>query len=90
MMTLKDLLPGQKAVVVSLSSQGELGRRLRDMGITPGAEMEMLRYAPLKDPIAYRLSGCVLALRKKEAEKILVKPLFFVDKNEVKKYVLIN
>jgi Fe2+ transport system protein A len=67
--------PGITAkVVVAVSSQGELGRRLKDMGITPGVKMEMFLYAPLKDPIAYRLLGCVLSLRRKEAAEVLVEP----------------
>lgn len=63
--------------MVGVSSRGDLGRRLRDMGITPGVEMEMFLSAPLKDPIAYRLPGCVLSLRKKEAEKVCVEPFIF-------------
>jgi len=51
MKSLKDLAPGEKAIVSKLVGAGSIRRRIIDMGIVPGAEIEMERYAPLGDPI---------------------------------------
>ena len=52
--------------------RGELGRRIRDMGLIPGVEVEVVGHAPLRDPVALRLSGVTLALRNREADYISV------------------
>lgn len=72
--SLRRLLVGQKAVVVGISAGGELGRRIRDMGLVPGAEVEVVGRAPLKDPVALRLQGFTLTLRNNEADWITVTP----------------
>ena len=51
---------------------GELGRRIRDMGLIPGTEVSVVGRAPLQDPVALRLSGVTVTLRNKEADYILV------------------
>lgn len=75
-MTLKDLKPGQKAKVKNIGIEGEdmnvFKRRMMDMGITTGVEIEMIKEAPLGDPIEVSLRGYQLSLRKAEAEKIIV------------------
>jgi ferrous iron transport protein A len=72
--SLRRLAVGQRAVIVRILAEGELGRRIRDMGLTPGAEIAVLGRAPLKDPVALRLKGFTLSLRNKEADHILVAP----------------
>ncbi|MDR2892224.1 MAG: ferrous iron transport protein A [Deltaproteobacteria bacterium] len=72
--SLRRLAEGQKAVIVSISAQSELGRRIRDMGLVPGAEVEVVGRAPLKDPVALRLKGFTLSLRNNEADFITVIP----------------
>lgn len=72
MKSLKDLAPGEKATVSKLVGVGPIRRRIVDMGIVPGAELEMERYAPLGDPIEIKLKGYHLSLRKEEADNILL------------------
>ena len=57
------------------SCAGQLGRRIRDMGLIPGAEVEVVGRAPLRDPVALRLPGFTLSLRNNEADYIVVEPL---------------
>lgn len=70
-MTLKSAKLGE---VVRIDSVGEsnLKQRLLTMGLIPGTRVEILRSAPLGDPIAVRLRAYNLALRKNDAEKIEV------------------
>ncbi|MGL4606382.1 MAG: FeoA family protein [Eubacteriaceae bacterium] len=70
--TLKDLKPGQKAFVDSILVDGLMRRKLMDMGVTPGVEIEVNKTAPFGDPIEIRLRGYALSLRKKDAENILL------------------
>ncbi len=68
--TLDHLMPGQTARVRRVGSAGALRRRLLDMGLVRGAEIEMLKRAPLGDPIEYRVRGYHLSLRQAEARMI--------------------
>lgn len=72
MKTLRELVPGQKGKVVSLGEKGPGRRRLMDMGITPGVEIQIVKVAPLGDPIEINLRGYELSLRKDEANQIKV------------------
>lgn len=63
------------ARIVSVRARGEMGRRIRDMGLVPGAEVEVVGRAPLRDPVALRLRGFTLSLRNDEADYISVEPL---------------
>ena len=72
--SLRQLAVGQKATVLSIAAAGELGRRIRDMGLVPGAAIEVVGRAPLKDPVALRLQGFTLTLRNNEADWITVTP----------------
>jgi len=69
---LKDLEPGQKARIIKISGNSSIKRRIMDMGLVPGAEIEMERYAPLGDPVEIKLKGYHLSLRKEEAENIVI------------------
>ena len=71
---LRQMHVGQKATIATISAQGELGRRIRDMGLVPGATIEIMGKAPLRDPVALRLQGFTLALRNNEADWITVAP----------------
>jgi ferrous iron transport protein A len=70
--TLRQLAPGQNAVVVKVTIGGELGRRLRDMGLVPGTPLKVIGRAPLKDPVEIKLRGYNLTLRNNEADHIVV------------------
>ncbi len=67
---LKDLKPGQKAKVVKIKARGDTNRRIVEMGVTPGALIEVERVAPLGDPVDVKVKGYHLSLRKAEAEGI--------------------
>ncbi|MEA3404030.1 MAG: metal-dependent transcriptional regulator [Armatimonadota bacterium] len=73
--TLDRLSPGDQARVLRLSGQAGIRRRIMDMGVTPGAEVEVERLAPLGDPIEVEVRGYHLSLRKREAAQIAVEPL---------------
>ena len=60
----------QTGIVKAVKAQGELGRRIRDMGLTPGTEVMVKGRAPLKDPVALRLMDFTLTLRNSEADFI--------------------
>ncbi|MDL2313584.1 ferrous iron transport protein A [Desulfovibrio sp. OttesenSCG-928-C14] len=72
--SLRQMQEGQKAVITSIAATGELGRRIRDMGLVPGTEIQVVGRAPLQDPVALRLKGFTLSLRNKEADYISVTP----------------
>jgi ferrous iron transport protein A len=72
---LRQLNLNQRAKIISLKAQGELGRRIRDMGLIPGVEIQVIGRAPLKDPVALKINDFTLSLRNNEADYILVEPL---------------
>ena len=73
--SLRSLKVDQKATICSIAAEGELGRRIRDMGLVPGAQVVPVGRAPLLDPVALRLEGFTLTLRNNEADWITVCPL---------------
>jgi ferrous iron transport protein A len=70
--TLRLLKKGQKAVISGITAEGEMGRRIRDMGLVPGIKIQCVGRAPLLDPVALRLMGFTLTLRNREADHINV------------------
>jgi ferrous iron transport protein A len=64
--------PNQTGTILSVSATGELGRRIRDMGLVPGTQVTIVGRAPLKDPVALRLRDFTLTLRNNEADLIAV------------------
>ena len=70
-MTLKDAEIGSTVRIDSIE-ESEITQRLMTMGLIPGTRIEVLRSAPLGDPIAIRVRAYNLALRKDDAEKITV------------------
>ena len=70
--TLRQLQPGQSATVIKVGTSGELGRRIRDMGLVPGTTLRLIGRAPLKDPVEIKLRGYNLTLRNNEADFIQV------------------
>jgi DtxR family transcriptional regulator, Mn-dependent transcriptional regulator len=71
-MTLKDLKPGEKGVIESISGNSAIKRRIRDMGVTNGTLIEVVRVAPMGDPIEVKVKDYYLSLRKEEAADIVV------------------
>ena len=72
---LKDLKPGQKGKVLKVNARGETNKRIVEMGVTPGAVVEVERVAPLGDPIDIKVKGYHLSLRKEEADGIEIEVL---------------
>ena len=70
--TLKELKPGEKGRIEKLSGTGAVARRIADMGVTKGSLVEVVRVAPLGDPIDVKIKGYHLSLRKEEAAGIAV------------------
>jgi ferrous iron transport protein B len=73
-MTLADLPLGARATVQAVQGPAGMAQRLQEMGLTPGTEVEVLRYAPLGDPLEIRLWGYLLTLRKADASCVPVGP----------------
>ena len=74
-MTLKDATVGSKVKVVKIEGQGVVKRRIMDMGITKGVEMNIRKVAPLGDPIEVSVRGYELSLRKADAQMIQVEKI---------------
>jgi ferrous iron transport protein A len=66
---------GQTATVVEIKVPAESRPRLMEMGLLVGTAVELVRFAPLGDPVEIKVRGYNLTLRKHEAEQILVRPL---------------
>jgi conserved domain protein len=71
-MTLNEVPVGEVCTVVKLNGTGALKRRIMDMGITKGTEIQVVKIAPLGDPMELNLRGYDLSVRKNEAASIEV------------------
>ena len=69
---LSELEPEEKGTVVKVGGQGSIRRRMLDMGVVVGSEVQVERVAPLGDPVAIKVKGYVLSLRKEEAARVQV------------------
>jgi ferrous iron transport protein A len=65
--SLADLAPGARAEVVDVVGGGPTAVRLTELGVTPGTVVEVVRRAPLRDPVIYRLKDYELCLRRAQA-----------------------
>ncbi len=71
-LNMRRMEKNQSGVIVAINAKGELGRRIRDMGLTPGTEVSVRGRAPLYDPVALRIMDFTLTLRNSEADYIEV------------------
>ena len=67
MANLAELAPGGRGRIVGIDGDVEMVQRLLEMGLTPGTELEVVRLAPLGDPIEVRVRGYLLSIRKENA-----------------------
>lgn len=67
------MTPGERAVVARIDIPPDQRGRLLEMGLLPGTSLELVRFAPLGDPVEIKLRNYHLSLRKLEADKILVR-----------------
>lgn len=72
LISLRQMKIGQKGKVAKINAVGEVNQRIRDMGLIPGASISIVGRAPLRDPVAVRISGVTISLRNQEADHILV------------------
>ncbi|MGE0827638.1 MAG: ferrous iron transport protein A [Candidatus Binatia bacterium] len=70
--TLADLLPAQEGRIHSISGLDNIAQRLSELGFTPGQAVQVVRFAPLGDPMQIRIRGFNIALRRKEAQRIVL------------------
>lgn len=71
--SLKDLMPGQSAVVAALQTTGSMRRRLMDIGLVEDTLVECVGVSPCGDPSAYQIRGAVIALRARDSQTVLIR-----------------
>ena len=74
-MTLKELAAGQSATILTVGGSGALRQHLLDMGVIPGAEVTVLKFAPMGDPVEILIHGYSLTLRLNDADQIEIMPI---------------
>lgn len=71
-LNMRQMKRNQGGTIVAINANGEMGRRIRDMGLVSGARIRIQGRAPLYDPVALRVMGTTLTLRNNEADYIEV------------------
>jgi ferrous iron transport protein A len=71
-MTLAELAPGQTAHIASVQGRGSFRRRLLELGLVAGTPITRQGSAPLGDPLTYRVRGAILALRARDAARVVL------------------
>ena len=74
-MSLDEIRPGERCRIKRIMASGLLGQRFLDMGFIPGVEIEVIRNAPLVDPVEVRLGEYQVSIRHDEARYVEVEPL---------------
>jgi len=69
---LSQIPVGGKCVILGFSAENDDCDRIEEMGLTPGEHVEIIRYAPLGDPVEIKIRGYCLSLRRQEADRINV------------------
>ncbi len=72
MKTLEELAPTERAEIHSVTGTGSISRRLAELGFVKGQPVQVVRLAPLGDPLQVRIRGFDLALRRQEAARVVV------------------
>lgn len=72
MRRLSELVPGDRGKVVKVAGDADTARRLMEMGLMRGTTVEVIRMAPMGDPLEVKVRGFMLTLRRAEAEHIEV------------------
>ena len=70
--SLDDLAPGETGVIISVEADAAVARRLMELGLVPGTSVEVVRRAPLGDPVELKLRQVHLSIRRSEAARIHV------------------
>ena len=74
-MNLKELEIGKSAVILSVGGEGALRQHFLDMGLIPGAEVTLMKLAPMGDPMELKIHGYELTIRLDDAEKIKIREI---------------
>ncbi|MBW2708840.1 MAG: FeoA domain-containing protein [Deltaproteobacteria bacterium] len=69
---MREMLDDQKGIIKRVLATGDMGRRIREMGMVPETPIQIQGRAPLKDPVAVKIRDYVLTLRNNEAANIFV------------------
>ena len=69
-LSMRKMKKNQRGTINAVRTEGEIGKRIRDMGLVPGTEIKIQGRAPLHDPVAIRVMGFTLTLRNNEADYI--------------------
>ena len=88
-MTLKELKIGESAVITSVGGEGALRQHFLDMGVIPGTEITLVKFAPMGDPMELLVRGYKLTLRLADADKIEIEPVKS-DGRETKKAEIVK
>ncbi len=73
--TLDLLRVGEKAIIIKVNNKGDIRRRLLDIGLIPGTEVESILKSPSGDPAAFLIRGSLFAIRSEDASKIEIEVL---------------
>ena len=73
--TLDLLRVGEKAIIIKVNNKGDIRRRLLDIGLIPGTEVESILKSPSGDPTAFLIRGSLFAIRSEDASKIEIEVL---------------
>lgn len=84
-MTLKELAIGKSAVIVQVGGEGALRQHFLDMGVIPGAEVTVVKLAPMGDPMELQIHGYELTLRLADADQITIVPVENKEKTDAPK-----
>ena len=71
-LNLRQLALGESAVITAVGGEGSLRQHFLDMGVIPGAEVTLVKYAPMGDPIEFQIHGYELTLRVADAQQIQI------------------
>ena len=74
-MNLKELSAGETAKITAVGGNGALRQHFLDMGVIPGAEVTVVKFAPMGDPVELEIHGYELTLRLADAEQITIEPI---------------
>ena len=81
-MTLEQLKIGDSAVIRTVGGEGALRQHFLDMGVIPGAEITLIKFAPMGDPMEFRIHGYELTLRIDDAKRITAEPIAQVNASD--------
>ena len=73
-MTLRDIEQGGRGRITGIRARGQLSQKLSDMGFVKGADVQVIRSAPLRDPLQVKVVHTFIALRRDEAELVEIEP----------------